>query len=63
MTCDLLYRYSGITQYTIGQYLGIDYSSVNKLRYRLRKRLEHDDDLMRQYNVIVATINKYLSNV
>ncbi len=52
---DLLYRYSGMMQREIGKYLGIDYSSVNKLRSRLRNRLVKD--------AIVARIKRQLSNV
>lgn len=60
---DILYRYSGMTLHEIGGYLGIDYSSVNKLRSRLKQRMEQDKRLVRQYNEIVSELEKKLSNV
>jgi hypothetical protein len=60
---EILYRYSGMTQHAIGRYLGIDYSSVNKLRSRLRERMKHDSNLARQYGNVVAAVRQHLSNV
>jgi putative transposase len=60
---DLLYRYSGMTQHAIGRYLGVDYSSVYKLRSRLKKRMEYDSDLVRKYKNVVDAIKRELSNV
>jgi len=60
---EILYRYSGMTQHAIGEYLGIDYSSVNKLRSRLRKRMKDDTNLAQQYDDVVAAIKQHLSNV
>ena len=60
---DVLYRYSGMSQHAIGQYLDVDYSSVYKLRSRLKKRMEHDSDLVRQYEDVVEAIKEQLSDV
>jgi REP element-mobilizing transposase RayT len=61
---ELLYRYSSLTQREIGRLLGgIDYSAVNKLRFRLYKKMAHDKKIAGHYAKAENKIQKPLSNV
>ncbi len=61
---ELLYRYSGLTQVEIGKLLGgIDYSAVSKLRCRLKRKMEHDEQVKEQYTKAEDKVRELLSNV
>jgi len=50
IVCDLLYKYSGLTQLEIGRLLGgIDYTGVSKLRGRLRQKMLRDKEVRARY--------------
>lgn len=51
VTCELLYRYSGVTQTEIGRLLGgISYSGVSRLRTRLRGKLQTSQKTRMKYS-------------
>lgn len=51
VTCELLYRYSGVTQTEIGKLLGgISYSGVSRLRKRLQSKLQTSQKARMKYN-------------
>jgi putative transposase len=60
---DLLYRYSDLTQRDIGDLLGIDYSSVNKTRNRLRTQMLKKQQILSLYRKIERQIKSKLSIV
>lgn len=61
---ELLYRYSGLTQPEIGKLLGgIDYSMVSKLRYRLKRKIEHDKQVKKQFTKAEGKVREALSSV
>lgn len=45
MAMELLYRAGGLTGPEIGGIFGVDYSSVDQERRRLREKLERDQNL------------------
>lgn len=60
---DLLYRYSDLTQRDIGNLLGIDYSSVNKVRNRLKNQMLKKQEILSLYRKIERQIKNQLSIV
>jgi len=61
---ELLYRYGGLKQGEIGQLLGgIDYSSVSRLRSRLKQRIGRDSDARQCYETIEEKLCDPKSNV
>lgn len=60
---DILYRYCEMKQDKIGEYLGVDYYAVSKLRSRLWRHLKKDRRLSQRYTEIVKTVTACLSNV
>jgi putative transposase len=61
---ELLYKYSGLKQKEIGRILGnIDYSSVSKLRIRLKKNMKENKIIRKDFEELEQKINRQLSNV
>ncbi len=60
---EMLYCYSDLTQREIGKLLdGIDYSAVNKLRTRLKKRMDDNENIQKIFKKVKKSIED-LSNV
>lgn len=61
---ELLYKYSKLKQKDIGRILGnIDYSAVSKLRIRLKKKMEENGEIKKQFKELERKIIGKLSNV
>jgi len=61
---ELLYKYSKLKQKDIGKILGnIDYSAVSKLRIRLKKKMEENGEIKKQFKELERKIIGKLSNV
>jgi REP element-mobilizing transposase RayT len=61
---EMLYRYSGLKEAEIGKLLGnIDYSAVNRLRSRLKKKMEKEFQIKLIFERIGKQIRENLSNV
>jgi len=61
---EILYRYSGLKEPEIGKLLGdIDYSAVNRLRSRLKKKMEKDDRVKSKFEKAERKIKEKLSSV
>jgi REP element-mobilizing transposase RayT len=61
---ELLYKYSELKQKDIGKILGnIDYSAVSKLRIRLKKKMEENGEIKKQFKELERKIIGKLSNV
>jgi putative transposase len=58
MVGDLLYKYGNMNHREIGVLLGIDYSSVSKLRRRLMQRMIEKNDIAEQYKRIVTRLTR-----
>lgn len=64
MVAELLYKYCEITQRQIGSILGgIDYMSVYQLRGRLKRKLDQDPEVRKQYAELEEKVRQLLSNV
>ncbi|GAH90636.1 unnamed protein product, partial [marine sediment metagenome] len=62
IVCDLLHKYSGLTQLEIGKLLGgIDYTGVSKLRVRLRRRMLRDKQVSASYEKAKARLRELSS--
>lgn len=62
IVCDLLHKYSGLTQLEIGKLLGgIDYTGVSKLRVRLRRRMLSDKQVSASYEKTEAKLRELSS--
>lgn len=60
--CDLLHKYSGLTQIEIGKSVGdIDYTDVNKLRVRLRDKMLIDRQVSASYKKVDAKLKELSS--
>jgi hypothetical protein len=61
---EILYRYSGLKEPEIGKLLGnIDYSAVNRLRSRLKKKMEKEYQIKSKFERIEKQIKENLSSV
>ena len=61
---EILYRYSDLKQAEIGKLVGdVDYSAVNRLRSRLKKKMEQEKKIEKQFKKVESTIKDELSNV
>jgi len=61
---EMLYRYSGLKETEIGKLLGnIDYSAVNRLRSRLKKKMEKDNLIKSKFGKTERKIQGKLSSV
>ena len=61
---ELLYKYSGLNQKEIGEILGnIDYSAVSKLRIRLKRKMENNEKIKKDFKKLEQKIISKLSNV
>jgi putative transposase len=55
---ELCYRYCPMTQRDIGEFFGVDYSTVSQNRRRLKLRMESDKKLKKQFQGLERKINQ-----
>jgi putative transposase len=61
---EMLYRYSGLKELEIGKLLGnIDYSAVNRLRSRLKRKMKEDAHIKSNFEKTKRKIKENLSSV